>query len=91
MSTTKAHPTDMNALVRSLREVCGLTQEQFATQVGVSLVTINRWENNRAQPMPLAVQQIKALLMKLSQSENDADQLAAHQLLKQYFPKETNP
>ena len=53
MSQAK-YRTDTNALVRSLRSLCGLTQEQFAAKLGVTLVTVNRWENYRAKPMPLA-------------------------------------
>jgi predicted ATPase/DNA-binding CsgD family transcriptional regulator/DNA-binding XRE family transcriptional regulator len=34
--------------VRELRTRLGLSQEQLATQLGVSFVTVNRWENGRA-------------------------------------------
>ena len=33
--------TDTNALIRPLRSLCGLTQEQFAAKLGVALVTVN--------------------------------------------------
>jgi putative transcriptional regulator len=54
---------DTNALIRPLRELCGLTQEQFAARLGVTVVTVSRWENYRAKPMPLALQQVKSLLI----------------------------
>ncbi|BAZ36784.1 XRE family transcriptional regulator (plasmid) [Calothrix sp. NIES-4101] len=85
MSQTKSG-ADTNALIRPLRSLCGLTQEQFAAKLGVTLVTVNRWENYRAKPMPLAFRQLKALLVEISQSEIEADQVIAYRLLEQYFP-----
>ena len=87
MSKVKTLDIDTNALIRPLRELCGLTQEKFAARLGVTVVTVNRWENYRAKPMPLALQQVKALLMKVNQSKNDANQVTARLLLKQYFPE----
>lgn len=40
------------ALVKRLREQLGLTQEQFAREVGVSFSTVNQWENGRRRPQP---------------------------------------
>lgn len=44
--------SDFAALVRSLRDHLGLTQEQFAHQLGVSFSTINVWENGKRDPLP---------------------------------------
>jgi putative transcriptional regulator len=44
--------TDFAALVRNLRGHLGLTQEQFAQQLGVSFSTVNVWENGGRQPLP---------------------------------------
>jgi len=52
-------------LVRELREQTGLTQEKFAAKLGVTFPTINRWENGRAKPSPLAMEKIEALLHSL--------------------------
>jgi len=60
-------------LVRLLRERTGLTQEKFAAKLGVTFPTINRWENGRAKPSPLAMQKIQELLH--SMGENGADLL----------------
>lgn len=87
MSKVKTLDIDTNALIRPLRELCGLTQEQFAARLGVTVVTVNRWENYRTKPMPLALRQVKALLMEVNQSENDTEQAIACLLLKQYFPE----
>lgn len=47
--------------IRALREAMGLSQEKFAAKLGVSFSTVNRWENGRGQPSPLAVQRIETL------------------------------
>ncbi|MDX9745006.1 MAG: helix-turn-helix transcriptional regulator [Syntrophales bacterium] len=55
----------MANLVRELRKLTGLTQEKFAARLGVTFPTINRWENNRARPSPLAMEKIENLLLSL--------------------------
>jgi len=69
--------TDIPLLIRELRERTGLTQEKFAARLGVTFPTINRWENGRARPSPLAIQKIEELLR--SMGDNGAD------LLKRYL------
>jgi putative transcriptional regulator len=44
--------------IRMLRKQIGYTQEDFAKLLGVSFVTVNRWENGVAQPSRLAWQKI---------------------------------
>jgi hypothetical protein len=56
--------------------------------LGVTVVTVNRWENYRAKPMPLAIRQLRSLLIELSQSQVKSDQESAQRLLSQYFPKD---
>jgi putative transcriptional regulator len=56
---------DIPRLIRNLREKTGLTQEKFATKLGVTLLTINRWENGHTRPSPLAMQKIEELLRSL--------------------------
>ena len=68
---------DIPRLVREIRDRTGLTQEKFAAKLGVTFPTINRWENGRAKPSPLAVQRIEELLR--SMGDNSAD------LLKRYL------
>ncbi|MCY7393956.1 MAG: helix-turn-helix domain-containing protein [Leptolyngbyaceae cyanobacterium CAN_BIN12] len=88
MNNAKTHAVDMNALILALRSLCGLTQEQFAARLGVTVVTVNRWENYRTKPMPLAIRQLRTLLIEISQSQVEADQENARRLLAQYFPKD---
>ena len=63
--------TEIPRLIRELRERTGLTQEKFAAKLGVTFPTINRWENGRAKPSPLAMQKIEELLC--SMGDNGAD------------------
>ena len=49
-------------MVRDLRKQLGLTQEQFAAKIGVTWSTVNRWENGRGKPSPLALQKLKELV-----------------------------
>ncbi|MBI5846184.1 MAG: helix-turn-helix transcriptional regulator [Deltaproteobacteria bacterium] len=62
---------DIHILVRKLRERTGLTQEKFAAKLGVTFPTINRWENGRAKPSPLAMKQIEDLLRNLGEKSRD--------------------
>ena len=70
----------MANLVRELRALTGLTQEKFAARLGVTFPTINRWENNRAKPSPLAMEKIESLLRNLGDK--------GEALHKTYFEKE---
>jgi transcriptional regulator with XRE-family HTH domain len=67
-------------LVRELRHRLGLTQEKMAARLGVTFPTINRWENGRAKPSPLALKQIEDLLVGLGDNSQD--------LRAKYFTKE---
>lgn len=84
----KPNATGSNDLVRELRALCGLTQEQFAAKLGVTLITVNRWENYRSKPMPLAMRQLRMLLTQMSRSKIEANRQSARQLLTRYFPQQ---
>ena len=47
--------------IKKIREALGLTQEQFARRLGVSFVTVNRWENSKAIPSTMAIALIRQL------------------------------
>ena len=51
--------------VKKIRLALGLTQEEFAHQLGVTLSTVNRWENGRTTPSRLAKKQIEMLMEKV--------------------------
>ncbi len=73
MAATK----DTAALVRELRRRLGLTQEKLAAALGVTFPTVNRWENGRAKPSPLALQRIERLIRELGAIGED--------LLREHF------
>ena len=41
-------------LVRALRRELKMTQEEFAHELGITVGTVNRWENGRFRPSKLA-------------------------------------
>ncbi|MBE9009071.1 helix-turn-helix transcriptional regulator [Pseudanabaenaceae cyanobacterium LEGE 13415] len=72
-------------LVRELRQTLKLTQEKFATQLGVSFPTINRWENGHATPSPLAIKQLDILLNQLSESSDATLRERGQAMREKYF------
>jgi DNA-binding transcriptional regulator YiaG len=49
------------ARIRKLRKRLGLTQEQFAHKLGVTFVSVNRWENGHSTPTGLSARALEAL------------------------------
>jgi putative transcriptional regulator len=45
---------NMGNLVRELRRRLGMTQEELAHALGITVGTVNRWENGRFRPSKLA-------------------------------------
>jgi len=70
---------DWATLIRELRTRLGLTQEKFAARLGVSFPTINRWENGRSIPSPLALQRIEQILREMKEAGRD--------LLNEHLPE----
>ena len=56
-------------MIAKLRAQLGLTQEQFAGKVGVTWSTVNRWENGRGKPSPLAL----GHLLRIARDAADID------------------
>lgn len=54
-------PDNTRNLIRTLRQQLGMTQEEFAHQIAVTVSTVNRWENSHAEPSKLAWKAIKDL------------------------------
>lgn len=62
--------------IKELREALNLTQERFAARVGVTVSTVNRWENGKGKPSPLARIRIRDLWQtirgdKLNREKNE--------------------
>lgn len=68
---------DMSYLVRELRQRLELTQEKFAAKLGVTCLTINRWENRRSKPSSMALKLIESMLREMDDLGKD--------LLEKYF------
>ncbi|MDR2030997.1 MAG: DUF3883 domain-containing protein, partial [Azoarcus sp.] len=47
--------------IRQLRKELELTQQQFAERLGVSFVTLNRWENGQSRPSAMGQTKLKDL------------------------------
>ncbi|MBD2730265.1 helix-turn-helix transcriptional regulator [Nostoc sp. FACHB-892] len=67
--TLAINQPEVGQLIRDLRLAFGLTQEQFAATLGVTFTTINRWENGRSKPSPLAMGRIEEMLKKMADKE----------------------
>ena len=68
---------DIATLVMELRQRLDLTQEQFAAHIGVTFPTVNRWENRRANPSPIAIKLLRGQVEQMGEAGKD--------LLNQYF------
>jgi len=68
---------ELAELVRQTRQRLELSQAKFAAKLGVSFQSVNRWENGRTKPLPIAVKQIEQLLHQMGDRGQD--------LLAKYF------
>jgi putative transcriptional regulator len=62
---------DISGLIRRFRLRTGLTQERLAAKLGVAFPTLNRWENGRSHPSPLALKRIEQCLRELGTEGQD--------------------
>jgi len=69
--------SELADLVRETRQCLELSQAKFAAKLGVSFQSVNRWENGRTKPLPIALKQIEHLLHQMGDSGKD--------LLAKYF------
>lgn len=68
-----------SVLIKEIRKNIGLSQVEFSKKVHVSFSTVNRWENARAVPNPIAVE----MMITLCERENvNPDFLAALRTLR---------
>jgi putative transcriptional regulator len=54
-------PNQTVKLIKELRYRLGMTQEQFAMELGVTISTIQRWKSETSQPSPMALKLIREL------------------------------
>jgi len=51
--------------IRELRRKLGLSQEGLARKLGVSVITVRRWEKGTSKPSPLALLRIEAITKEI--------------------------
>lgn len=56
--------TKTGSLIRELRIKLDMTQEEFAHALGITVSTVNRWENGHSEPSKLARASIVGLAEK---------------------------
>lgn len=78
----------MNTLLKNIRTACGMSQQEFATAIGSTFASVNRWENGHHTPGRMAQDQIIALCMErqvpvfdlvLQNIQNQADAIVVEQ------------
>lgn len=57
---------DYPKLLKAYREKVLITQEEFAQKLGVSYVTLNRWENGKFEPTMKMKRKLNKLFIKES-------------------------
>ncbi|WP_024546958.1 DNA-binding transcriptional regulator [Picosynechococcus sp. NKBG15041c] len=57
-------------LIKEMRLELKLSQEQFASNLGVSFTSINRWENHKTMPSMLALRMLSLYLKQLGERGN---------------------
>jgi putative transcriptional regulator len=63
MSVDKPEPTSP---ISALRHRLNMTQEEFAHAIGVTVSTVNRWENGHIEPSRLARKAMEGLAAQVS-------------------------
>ncbi len=58
--------TDVEPDVRRIRAGLGLTQGQFAERLGVTLLTVHRWEAGKSRPQRIARDRLRELAETLA-------------------------
>lgn len=62
---------DYSSLILKLRAKLNISQEELAKLLGVSIISVNRWENGHFAPTKLVKEKIKELLNENNISMED--------------------
>ena len=62
---SEINPSELPELIRLIRQHLGLSQKKFASRLGVSFQTVNRWENGHTTPSQLALKLLKQELEEM--------------------------
>jgi len=60
----------LSVILNETRQKLFMTQEEFATELGVTASTINRWEHSKARPNMKAMKKLRELCDENSLSFN---------------------
>lgn len=80
---------DLPTRVRRLRRDLNLTQEQFGERLGVSVITIHRWETGQSRPRRLAIARLQE--MEADHARRAARSQAEKRHSSRSFPHTTDP
>lgn len=63
-------PVDVPSLVKKLRGAKGLTQEQFARELGITFATVNSWENGKREPQPYLLNRLLEIDQQMARQKS---------------------
>ncbi len=72
---------NQGAIISALRQRLTMTQEEFAHAIGVTVSTVNRWENGHIEPSRLARKAMQGLAAQAAipvDLENSSTPLIGH-------------
>ena len=77
-----------NSNIKNLRQELGLSQEQLARYLGVSFMTVSRWERGQAKPSQLAMEKLTQLQNEWSDSLSS--EIITPEKLELVFPRRSS-
>jgi DNA-binding transcriptional regulator YiaG len=63
-------------ILKKVRQELSISQEQFARDLSVSYTTLNRWENERVKPSPLAKRRVLDYCVEKNLNQELIDELS---------------
>jgi len=69
-----ANKQEASSPINALRRRLKMTQEEFAHAIGVTVSTVNRWENGHIEPSRLARKAMEGLLAQVAPSSDYAEE-----------------
>ena len=69
-----ANKQQIGSPINALRRRLKMTQEEFAHAIGVTVSTVNRWENGHIEPSRLARKAMEGLLAQAPPSSDFAEE-----------------
>jgi putative transcriptional regulator len=69
-----ANKQQIGSPINALRRRLKMTQEEFAHAIGVTVSTVNRWENGHIEPSRLARKAMEGLLAQAPPSADFAEE-----------------